>query len=289
MFNFYDYISDNAPVFKSLKCDDNLFTMFNCGVENKYQDIWSHHNYIVYVAKGRKVWHTSSGIYDLTEGSLVFVRKGACIIEQFFDAKFCLLLFFVSDDFICNVLKDKLNATTRKKDAVAKLEPVLNLHSDRYLEAFFANMMVYFDGKPNPEPLLLQLKFRELILILTSNPLNNQILLYADLVVSNPKGLNLQTAMEENFCFNLKLKDFAKLCLMSLSAFKREFEKIYGVTPGKWLLTKRLEHARNLIQNANKSVKEAAFESGFENPSHFSRAFLGQFGYPPSSIKDKNC
>jgi len=38
----------------------------------------------------------------------------------------------------------------------------------------------------------------------------------------------------------------------------------------------------------HKTVSEAAFESGFENPSHFSRQFKARFGMPPKSKKAVN-
>ncbi len=284
MINFYNHIAHNSSMFRSLRCEDNLFTMFNCGEEDKYQDIWSHHNYIVYVAKGRKTWHTNAGVYDLTEGSLVFVRKGACIIEQFFDADFCLFLFFITDEFICELLKEQPRVQ-KEETANVTCTPVLQLHSNKYVEAFFENIMVYFNDTQEPDPALLKLKFRELILILTANPLNNEMLHYFCSLQNKGRGLVLQTVMEDNFCYNLKLEDFAKLSCRSLSTFKRDFEKIYKISPSKWLLEKRLNHAKRLMEYENKSVKEAAFESGFENASHFSRAFHDYFGAPPSLSK----
>ncbi|MES1249738.1 MAG: helix-turn-helix domain-containing protein [Chitinophaga rupis] len=35
----------------------------------------------------------------------------------------------------------------------------------------------------------------------------------------------------------------------------------------------------------NKTVSEAAFESGFENPSHFSRSFKEKVGLSPNGVK----
>ena len=91
--------------------------------------------------------------------------------------------------------------------------------------------------------------------------------------------------MEDNFSYNLKLGEFARLSNRSLSAFKRDFRKEFKVSPGKWLLEKRLHHARHLLSNSGKTVSEAAFESGFENPSHFSRVFHEQFGLAPATLR----
>jgi AraC-like DNA-binding protein len=91
--------------------------------------------------------------------------------------------------------------------------------------------------------------------------------------------------MDDNFSFNLKLEEFARLSARSLSAFKRDFQYTYQTSPGKWLMEKRLNHAMHLLTNVNKSVSEAAFESGFESLSHFSRAFRHRFGTPAATLK----
>jgi AraC-like DNA-binding protein len=68
----------------------------------------------------------------------------------------------------------------------------------------------------------------------------------------------------------------------SLSSFKREFHKHYGVPPGRWLLERRLERSASLLQTTGMSVTEIMFDCGFEDPSHFSRAFKEKFGQEPS-------
>lgn len=103
--------------------------------------------------------------------------------------------------------------------------------------------------------------------------------------LQEPRSVTIQRVMEENYCLNLPLEDFARLCARSLSAFKRDFAKIYNTTPGKWLIEKRLDHALHLLTNTDKTVSEAAFDSGFENASHFSRVFRQRFGGSPMSIR----
>jgi AraC-like DNA-binding protein len=51
------------------------------------------------------------------------------------------------------------------------------------------------------------------------------------------------------------------------------------------LLEKRLQQAVLLLKNRGKSVAEAAFESGFENSSHFSKSFKQRFGMSPMEAK----
>lgn len=282
MFNFNKAIANNSVQFQQLKFGDSLFTIYKCGIPEKFVDLWSHTNYIIYISEGRKIWHTSQGSYDLQEGSCVFIRRGAAIVEQFFDTNFCLYLFFVSDEFICEVLKTK---TTVLPQSNKQYEPIIPIESSIAVHSFFTSMLPYFNATQTPDPTLLELKFRELILTLADNKSNEELLCYFCNLLHAPKNITLQTVMEENFCFNLKMEDFAKLSYRSLSAFKRDFVQIYHTTPGKWLKEKRLNHAKYLITQVGKSVNDAAFESGFESAAHFSRAFRNQFGITPSSLK----
>src|SRR5690349_10139935 len=103
--------------------------------------MWAEYNYFVYVIQGRKIWHTSDGAYDLKKGSCVLVRKGACIIEQFLDATSCFVIFFVTDDFIREVLESRtspLSASPRRYNSV------INVEANPVLKTFFLSMMPFF-------------------------------------------------------------------------------------------------------------------------------------------------
>lgn len=282
MYNLNQYIVDTPGRCHRLSCGDSLFTVYNCRIDEKYADLWSHNNYIIYVAEGRKIWHTAHGSYDLKPGSCVFIRRGAAIVEQFLEAEFCFYLFFVSDSFISEVLKTKSNAL---EPAIKKYEPIIPIENSEAIHFFFKSMLPYYNAPVLPDNTLLQLKFRELILTLAENKNNKELLCYFNALLYTPQQVSIQTIMDDNFCFHLKMEDFARLSYRSLSAFKRDFVHFYKTSPGKWLLEKRLKHAKHLLTIEGKTIKDAAFESGFENISHFSRTFSQQFGTSPSLLK----
>lgn len=284
MFNLYEKIRSNPDFYRQFSCGDSLVTLFHCLLQNKYEDTWSQVNYFVYVVEGRKVWHTAHGSYDLRKGDCVFVRKGACIVEQFFETTPCFIFFFMPDEFISGVLQSKAMPVAKTGRS---FDPVITLQSNDAVEAFFLSMMSYFNSNRDPDQALLELKFKELVLTLADDGANIDLLACFSSLLQQPRSVTLQQVMEENFSFNLKLEEFARLSARSLSAFKRDFENLYQASPGKWLLEKRLNHALHLLTNRGKTVSEAAFESGFENPSHFSRVFRQRFGKPPAIVKQQ--
>ncbi|GAO42629.1 helix-turn-helix domain-containing protein [Flavihumibacter petaseus] len=287
MVNFFERVLQNPNFYRQFTCNNSLITAFNCPLDarlmkTQFADLWTQYNCLFYVIDGRKIWHTAQGSHDLQKNTCVFVRKGAFILEQMFDVGFCVVLFFIPDEFICDTLKARSRPLA---DYPKHYDPLMFLNNSETLAAFFHSMSSYFAETNDPDPSLLELKFRELILTIADNPRNAQLLSYFCSLLHEPRSLSLQRVMEDNYCFNLKLEAYARLCNRSLSAFKRDFQQAFGQAPGKWLMEKRLLHAKNLLNNHGKSISEAAFESGFENNSHFSRAFKQRFGVAPSGAK----
>lgn len=282
VLDVYQKIKDNPDFYRQLRCGDTLITQFDCLLDTKFQDAWSQFNYFAYIVEGRKIWHTPSGSYDLKAGDCAFIRKGAFISEQFFESTSCFMFFFMPDDFIREAVQAKVKPVS---GGTKQFEPVIRVEDNAIIQAFFHSMMPYYSSSNEPDKALLELKFKELLLSITDNAANADLRAYFSTLMQEPRVISLQQVMEENYCFNLKLEAFAKLSARSLSGFKRDFENIYGTSPGKWLLEKRLNHALHLLTNSGKTVGEAAFESGFENASHFSRAFRQRFGMPPTALK----
>lgn len=289
MVNFYERVLQHPNYYRQFNCSDSLITVFNCPLEarlmkSRFADLWSQYNYLFYVIEGRKIWHTAHGAYDIGTETCVFVRKGAWIFENFVEKGFCVVLFFIPDEFICNTLKSRSKPLHVKQ---TKFEPVMILEKSDSLSAFFLSIASYFSGTHEPDPSLLELKFKELILTIADNDHNAELLSYFWSLLNEPQHVSLQRVMDENYCFNLKLEQYAQLSNRSLSSFKRDFRKIYKTSPGEWLLEQRLNHALRLLRDYHKTISEAAFESGFENISHFSRSFKKRFGLNPSSFKQE--
>lgn len=289
MVNFYERVLQNPNYYRQFNCSDSLITVFNCPLEAKlmksrFADLWSQYNYLFYVIDGRKIWHTALKSYDIGKETCVFVRKGAWIFENFVDNGFCVVLFFIPDEFIRNTLRTRSKPLDMKQ---RNFEPVMILDRSDILSAFFHSISSYFSETHEPDRSLLELKFKELILTIAGNPHNDELLSYFDSLLHEPQHVSLQRVMDENYCFNLKLEQYAQLSNRSLSTFKRDFQKIYKIAPGEWLLEQRLNHALRLLRDSHKTISETTFESGFESVSHFSRSFKKRFGVTPSAFKQE--
>lgn len=287
MQNFLERVLQYPQFYRQFNCGGSLITAFNCPLEarlmqTRFANLYTQHNYLFYVIDGSKRWHTAQGSYDIGKDSCVFVRKGGFILEQLADTGFCVMLFFIPDEFICETLQKKTRPLAKYD---RHFEPVMLLQTSETLKSFFLSMSTYFAETSEPDASLLELKFKELVLNIADNAQNTELLSYFCHLLHAPQSARLQRVMEDNFCYNLKMEVYAELSNRSLSAFKRDFEKQFGTSPGKWLLEKRLHHGLHLLNNRQRSVGEAAFESGFESPAHFSRSFKARFGKAPSEMR----
>ncbi|MEO0902072.1 MAG: AraC family transcriptional regulator, partial [Bacteroidota bacterium] len=126
---------------------------------------------------------------------------------------------------------------------------------------------------------LMRLKFEEILLYLTE--MYGTGFLHALSVNSSDSAQKFTRTVESNILNKLSLKELAFLCNMSISTFKREFEKHYSEPPIKWFQNRRLEHANYLLNQERKSPSAIYFDIGYENLSSFIQAYKAKYGITP--------
>jgi AraC family transcriptional regulator, exoenzyme S synthesis regulatory protein ExsA len=160
-----------------------------------------------------------------------------------------------------------------------KIEPII-FDEHPLLESLFNSLLPYFKlADALPEDIAAS-KIEEAIRVLRAINKNVDHLLGE---FEEPGKIDLLDFMEKNYMFNLSLEKFGYLTGRSLTTFKKDFEKAFKSTPGKWLTYKRLALAHYQIFEKNRKPSEVYLDAGFENLSHFSFAFKKQFGYSPNS------
>lgn len=81
------------------------------------------------------------------------------------------------------------------------------------------------------------------------------------------------------------LAELAKLVGSSRSNFAKVFASEVGETPGAWLARKRLELAREIVQNTDVKLAEIADRVGYASEFALSRAFKRHFGIAPARLR----
>lgn len=87
--------------------------------------------------------------------------------------------------------------------------------------------------------------------------------------------------LKSNFAEPLRVDELAADVQMSASRFHHHFRQLTSMSPlqfQKWL---RLNEARRLMLTENLDASNAAFRTGYESASQFSREYSREFGAPP--------
>ena len=87
--------------------------------------------------------------------------------------------------------------------------------------------------------------------------------------------------LNENLTRNVRLRQIADECELSVSHFARSFKETFGVSAHRWLIQKRLSHAQELLQHTSIPLIDIALQSGFSDQASFTRTFTQQFGLSP--------
>jgi AraC family transcriptional regulator len=99
--------------------------------------------------------------------------------------------------------------------------------------------------------------------------------------LSERRVIQVLEYINEHLDRDIKLADLAQLLGMSQFHFSHLFKQSIGMPPYKYLLQQRIERAKQLLKQTNKSIVDIAFLCGFNSHSHLSKQFRQFTGMTP--------
>jgi transcriptional regulator GlxA family with amidase domain len=123
---------------------------------------------------------------------------------------------------------------------------------------------------------------RELVLFLRRPGGQDQVSVSLETQASHTKSMHeLQVWMTDHLDQPLSVDTLADRVTMSARNFARVFGQEFGTTPGHYLLQLRVEAARRLLEQTDKSLMQVAIACGFRSVDVMRRAFLRALGTTP--------
>ena len=93
--------------------------------------------------------------------------------------------------------------------------------------------------------------------------------------------LELQQWLHQNCAQAVPLGELAERFNMSVRTMHRRFQAATGQTPGRWLNSRRLERARELLRATTLPVSAVAVRCGFHSAGYFAACFRRDMGMSP--------
>ena len=238
---------------------------------------------LLYLYSGEQVIEDSNKIITIRAGECAFIRRNHRLM-MYKNSKGAELYKGISLTFNRNLLREfysKLSKADLPKKAALSDENVYKIEPRADIISLFQSLVPYFDDHVKPTDGVAHLKLQEGIYAL----LNNSDVFFPILFdFTEPWKIDMLEFLNNNYMDDLTIEQIAAYTGRSLATFKRDFRKISGLSPQKWLIKKRLEAAYIKLKEERKKVQEVYVEVGFKNPSHFSTAFKKQYGIPPTEV-----
>lgn len=261
-------------------------TFFCCKVEKDQwcEDMVSEHM-LVYLCSGELDLITRDKEYHLRKGDAFFVRRNHLVKKIKHPSKngepFKGLFLQLKMPFLKRILHEKHIPMSLQQSLPLGNPVYFILEKHPFLNGLFLSLEQYFDAQQYPSRELMEAKLEEAVFSLLQLRPELRTVLFD---FAEPWKTNLEEFMNRNYKCNLTLEEFAHYAGRSLSTFKKEFAQTFHLTPSRWIVKRRLEEARYLIEKAGKKPTDVYLEVGFKNLSHFSTAFKREYGVSPSEL-----
>jgi AraC-like DNA-binding protein len=252
----YDYQSDQEITKQQIILNQNTFSFLTDGTKEVFFD---------------------NSSWSIDNSNFLLMKAGHCLMtEKLSDVKnYRSILLFFSNETLLKIVK-KISMDSTKANAK---KSVYSFAYDEFIQRFVSSLVAISQLSKITQEKLLDVKLEEIILYLAE--VNGTEFINSLLSNSNDSQQKIIQTVESNILSKLTINELAFLCNMSISTFKRAFEKCYGESPIKWFQNKRLEHAHFLIHQEQKNASEIYFEVGYENLSSFIQAYKSKYGTTP--------
>lgn len=94
--------------------------------------------------------------------------------------------------------------------------------------------------------------------------------------------------IHQRYNTSIKINEIASRHFLSESILRRKFLAIMGVSPKQYIINLRLEEAKRLLKQTNKTIEYISSEVGFTSSSRFYNLFVKSIGITPLEWRKQN-
>ncbi len=246
-----------------------------------------HQNMVDILLSGQRIFIDIQDTKVLEAGEFMILSKGNCLISEVLpgDGLFSNVVIYFTDEVFTNFLIKYQNKIKDIKAKSTHKMPYLVYKQDDFIKNYIHSLQIILQSRFIISPEFRQHKLEELLLyLLSTNPL---MLLSLSIGRNNDEDIQITMVAENNVASDITVEELAFLCNTSLSSFKRKFARIYGTSPQKWLLDKKMKLACNLLKECCDKPGLIYDKVGYKSHASFTQAFKTTIWYNAKRIPGK--
>ena len=243
---------------------------------------------IVHVVNGRSSLYAANQYTNVQAGDTIIMKSDNFInhwLANDTDELNEVIVFQLTADMLKHIYEDGLPKWLDNRTDQLTF-PIHKQEENAPVQQYYNSLRYYLDHPELISQDLLQLKIKELLYILVKSDSqgDNQRILSS---LFENRQYKFQEVILTHLYEPLNLEDLAFLTQLSVSSFKRRFKLIYGTSPNKYFISKRLEKAQQLLRTTDLQVSEVAYDCGFTDVGHFGKTFKKHYHTSPSEFREQ--
>ncbi|WP_424962909.1 helix-turn-helix domain-containing protein [Ekhidna sp.] len=253
----------------------------------RYEALFEEEGCFLYISGRKSHFHTSNQSLAINSKEAVLLKCGHYFVDwlkrNVDEERVEIIAIHLYPEMLKRLYAHELPSVIKKRVLEKRISTII---PDDTLEKFIENLNFYFENPALVNDDLLELKIKELILLLIQSKNAESVVQLLEELFS-PLSASLRDVVHTNLYTNLTAEELARLTNMSLSSFKRAFKSTFNDTPANYFLNKRLERAAEQLMVTKKGINDIAYETGFSDPDYFSRVFKRKYGLAPTTYRGK--
>lgn len=270
-------------MFKPIRADLTASTKLRKATYKMSSTHYHDYHELYYIVKGHSMLEIDGDLYELESGSIIIIPKGCCHRTTYISPKenirkdvYMSEYFFSWFEYMLG--KNAVNELLSKK--ITKIP-------EKRIE--FVNSIMDKIAYENTNldeislPLNYAYMYQLILFILRCQRYDNNVIQKMD--TKNRLIQDILNYIMKEYMNDISIKQIAHDFNISESALSKKFKAFTGYRLKEYIIYVRMEAAKHLLINSDKSITEIALECGFSDGNSFGDSFYRLNGISPSKYR----
>lgn len=241
----------------------------------------------LYMRQGGMEYLTNGAFLDIPQHYSLFLNCINSAKQKLnSEVKGELVIITFHEDILRKIYNREIPSLLQVRQNVISERLGVRVKNDFLIQNYIEGLLFYFENPSLAVDDILILKLKEIVLLLSQTKDAESIQVILSQIFS-ASTYAFKKVIETNLFTKTGIGDLARKMNLSVSSFKREFQRLYDDSPANYIKNKRLEKAAELLLASDNMVTDIAADCGFNSPATFIQNFYGKYNLTPKSYRLK--